>query len=170
MFTFIFVYQLWHFHSNFINVYSKVSNLQWILVPIMTFLWNRRKEQTIHHMPILTSACATRPWWVNEWLVIDVGEIFSFLLINNKLGVPGVASYRRHGISLAFINLFNQPTKFCGHLHLPRWRIFHQVWCTTPDDATLISMASACRVMTECTSHMNAIQMWCQTICIQSDV
>ena len=45
-------------------------------------------------MPILTSACATRPWWVNEWLVIDVGEIFSFLLINNKLGVPGVASYR----------------------------------------------------------------------------
>ena len=85
-------------------------------------------DLTIHHMPILTSACATRPWWVNEWLVIDVGEIFSFLLINNKLGVPGVASYRGRGISLAFINLFNQPTKFCGHLHLPRWRIFHQVW------------------------------------------
>ena len=79
-------------------------------------------------MPILTSACATRPWWVNEWLVIGVGEIFSLLLINNKLGVPGVASYRGHGISLAFINLFNQPIRFCGHLHLPRWRIFHQVW------------------------------------------
>ena len=43
------------------------------------------------------------------------------------------------------------------------------VWCITPDDATLIAMASACRVMTECTSHMNAIQMWCQTICMQSD-
>ena len=43
MFTFIFVYQLWHFHSNFINVYSKVSNLQWILVPIMTFVVESKK-------------------------------------------------------------------------------------------------------------------------------
>ena len=39
-------------------------------------------------MPILTSSCVTRPWWVNEWFVIDVGEIFSFLLINNKLHQP----------------------------------------------------------------------------------
>ena len=68
-------------------IYNGYWFLQWLS------LWNRRKGQTIHHMPILTSACATRPWWVNEWLVIDVGEIFSFLLINNKLGVPGVASY-----------------------------------------------------------------------------
>ena len=123
-FTFIFVYQLWHFHS---NVYSKVFNLQRILVPIMTFVVESKKG-TDHSSYANSDVCMCHPWWVNEWLVIDVGEIFSFLLINNKLGVPGVASYRGHGISLAFINLFNQPTKFCGHLHLPRWRIFHQVW------------------------------------------
>ena len=140
-------------------IYNGYWFLQWLS------LWNRRKGQTIHHMPILTSACATRPWWVNEWLVIDVGEIFSFLLINNKLGVPGVASYWGQPC----VHKSIQPTnQVFGHLHLPRWRIFHQV-CTTPDDATLIAMASACRVMTECTSHMNAIQMWCQTICMQSD-
>ena len=65
-------------------------------------------------MPILTSACATRPWWVNEWLVIDVGEIFSFLLIGVR-SINWVSQVLPSiGASLAFINLFNQPTKFWG--------------------------------------------------------
>ena len=60
MFTFIFVYQLWHFHSNFINVYSKVSNLQRILVPIMTFV-EESKKGTDHSSYANSDVCMCHP-------------------------------------------------------------------------------------------------------------
>ena len=119
-------------------------------------------------MPILTSACATRPWWVNEWLVIDVGEIFSFLLINNKLGVPGVASYRGQPCVHKSIQPTNQVfwasaptalTYFPPGLYYTRWcNINCHGICMQSDDWMQYKCGarpSACRVMTKCASLIN---------------